>query len=1129
MKKLSLMLLLIIIIQISIPVLTVVVETDFSLKSIAATSNGWKYTVNDDGTTATLESYSGFNQISEDGTLEIPSNIDGYTITKFERNYTGSAFTYKHLIKKIVFPDTITEIIGGICNECQTIEEVILPKNLEVIDGFAFYNSGIKNIHLPNSVIKIGNNSFKLCKNLETINIPSNARFELDPSDRSKTYNPFEKCPKLEISLDNNNPYYTYENGVLFNKDKTELIHYSGKNTNTTYTIPNTVEKIYDYAFNNSNLKTVYMQDNNRFITNVYGQPSFFDECENINQIIVSENNPYYKTENGILYNKNMDVLLYYPNAKTDPLYTVPDTIASLVVANSYGEKKFDNQYIQKIKIENNTKNFIGNSFKDLINLKQIEVKTGNTYYKSIDGVLYHDTTLLSYPRQKTGNSFTVPSTTTTIGEYAFYNNNNLTSVTLPNNLSAINKYAFCNAQKLENINIPDNIITIGNYAFNNVEGITQIFIPNSIKNIGTSAFENCINLEEISFEEGTLMETLGQYAFKNCKKLQSISFPEGVTNLSGRIDYCDNLKIIHIPSTVENIAQPGIIDKYTCPKIITIKNNDIILNGLIGSADCGIHIIRCSKNNSSVIDYADIRSEYHYNFIDLDENENKFQYSIINNKVAIENYIGDEENVVIPSSIEGLPVTQIKKCYGTFKTLTIPATVTDIDTNIAIYSMNLENINVDINNTAYISTDGILFNKNKTELLVYPMGKKDTFYKVLEGIEKITKNAFNGNMNLEEITIASTVNDIASNALKGNNLYRISAEAENTTFKSFDDILYKIGNNGTVALAVPRNITGDIELLYGTTAVGVEKFKYNNLLESVILATTVKTVGYRAFEQCDNLKYVVIPSTVTNIDIPNSGNLLIRGSGVIYCEKDSVAEQRAKFYNMPYEIMNVSDVRINKYPTKRSYMVDVEELDLTGGMLTIEYDNNISFDLAMTNEIIDVNGFNNSTIGEQTITLDYKGHRVSFNITVFSGQIETNFNTYSIIEKAGERYIESINPSTTIENMLENIETNGIIKIYKGTQEITNTHTKLATGMIVNISLNNLEESYIIVVTGDLNGDGEMGDIDALKLARYKAGLDTNLTGAYLEAGNVFRDSANADDKDLLKMVRVLVGLDSL
>ena len=69
-------------------------------------------------------------------------------------------------------------------------------------------------------------------------------------------------------------------------------------------------------------------------------------------------------------------------------------------------------------------------------------------------------------------------------------------------------------------------------------------------------------------------------------------------------------------------------------------------------------------------------------------------------------------------------------------------------------------------------------------------------------------------------------------------------------------------------------------------------------------------------------------------------------------------------------------------------------------------------------------------------------------------------------------------------------------------------------------------EMNYIYVVTGDNNGDGKFNSIDLLKLARYLAGIENDLTTEYLYASNVHEDE-KVNQADLLKMARVMSGLD--
>ena len=147
---------------------------------------------------------------------------------------------------------------------------------------------------------------------------------------------------------------------------------------------------------------------------------------------------------------------------------------------------------------------------------------------------------------------------------------------------------------------------------------------------------------------------------------------------------------------------------------------------------------------------------------------------------------------------------------------------------------------------------------------------------------------------------------------------------------------------------------------------------------------------------------------------------------------------------------------------------------------------------------------------------------KISFNI---KEEEKITSDIYEINEQ--KKIITKVSPKTTLTDFKKALK--GTIKIYKENKEITDENKKIGTGMKVIIQRGPEKVEYKIIVTGDLNGDGEMGDIDVLKLARYKAGLDTNLEGEYLIASNIIKDDKYADDTDLLKMVRVLVGLDSL
>ena len=123
------------------------------------------------------------------------------------------------------------------------IPEQISGKPVKTIGKEAFYqNNDTVSITLPQSLTTIENASFYRCYSLTEIVIPKNVN--------QIGSNPFFRCSSLtKISVESDNAFYSEINGVLFNKDKTELIAYPEGNTSKNYTIPDSVKTIAADAF----------------------------------------------------------------------------------------------------------------------------------------------------------------------------------------------------------------------------------------------------------------------------------------------------------------------------------------------------------------------------------------------------------------------------------------------------------------------------------------------------------------------------------------------------------------------------------------------------------------------------------------------------------------------------------------------------------------------------------------------------------------------------------------------------------------------------------------------------------------------------------------------------------------
>ena len=423
-------------------------------------------------------------------------------------------------------------------------------------------------------------------------------------------------------------------------------------------------------------------------------------------------------------------------------------------------------------------------------------------------------------------------------------------------------------------------------------------------------------------------------------------------------------------------------------PQIITVNNANQQVDGsyIFENPDYGKTIVRCYSTATDVINVAETFGKIHYNLMDLSNENEKFIYKIENNEVKISSYIGDDINLEIPDEIEGYPVTKIENCFGTFKTLKLPSKLKNIQ---FLYSRNLETINISEENQYYKVKEGILFNKNETELVFYPMAKEEKSYIIPEGVSGLGNGAFDGNMYLENIVIPKTMTRMGWHALNACNLNTITVKEGNKIYFSKDNILYENNQSGINIKTIPKEIKGNIQLAYGLKKIDTYTFKNLDNIESVEIPTTVKEVKQNAFKYCEKLKKIIVTPCTDEISEVNSGNLGFGGVGCdeckLYCEDNSATQKHAKKWDIDYEIIKPCKIEIKNNINKTVYYKDEDTLNLEGGIIAITYDNGSLLDLDMQSNLLKVNGYDNSTIGKKEVEIDYQGCRTCFNVMVVS------------------------------------------------------------------------------------------------------------------------------------------------
>lgn len=459
----------------------------FNLTANAATSGYYTYEVSDDEATITD------CDTSISGDVTIPDTLDGYPVTSIGSN----AFYGCSSLTNITIPDSVTSIGEGAFSYCRGLETVNIGKGVTSIGKSAFSGcTKLTSINIPNSVTSIANNAFHNCSSLTSIAISYGVTSIGDYA--------FYNCSSL-ISI-------TIPNSVTSIGKKA----FTRCTKLTSITIPDSVTSIGSYAF---------------------------DFTNDLTSINVDENNTEYSSINGVLFNKDRNTLIKYPEGKTDSEYTIPNSVTnigdqafsycnnltSITISDSVASIDYQAFYsctnLTSVTIPDSVTSIGDGVFLACNNLTSINVDENNTKYCSVGGVLFdkNKATLINYPAGKTSTAYTIPDSVTSIGGHAFYYCSNLTSITIPDSVTSIGDWAFYQCWSLTSITIPDGVTSIAGDAFNCCTSLARVTIPNSVTSIGSYAFNNCWNLTSITIPDG--VTSIGEYAFNNCSSLKNVYY----------------------------------------------------------------------------------------------------------------------------------------------------------------------------------------------------------------------------------------------------------------------------------------------------------------------------------------------------------------------------------------------------------------------------------------------------------------------------------------------------------------------------------------------------------------------------------------------------------------------------
>ena len=206
-------------------------------------------------------------------------------------------------------------------------------------------------------------------------------------------------------------------------------------------------------------------------------------------------------------------------------------------------------------------------------------------------------------------------------------------------------------------------------------------------------------------------------------------------------------------------------------------------------------------------------------------------------------------------------------ECAG-LVSVKIPDNVTKIGDSAFINCANLTKIDVTAGNKYYSSANGVLFNKDKSELICYPAGIKNVGYSIPDGVTVIRDRAFNKCLSLNSITIPKSVQDIETYSFFGcTSLEAINVAASNKNYADVNGILFSKDKTKIVCYpANKKNMSYSIPV--SVKVVGVAAFRDCIYLKGITIPDSVTNIEHHAFSNCKSLKSITIPDSITAIEM---------------------------------------------------------------------------------------------------------------------------------------------------------------------------------------------------------------------------------------------------------------------
>ena len=479
-------------------------------------------------------------------TANIPETIELYGKTFAVTSIGGEAFQGCSSLTSIAIPNSITSIGNYAFSGCSSLTSITIPNSITEINSGIFAGcSSLTSITIPNSVTEIGNHAFDGCSSLTSITIPNSVT--------SIENGTFAYCTSL-ISI-------TIPNSVTSIGDWA----FSGCYGLTSVTIPNSVTSIGEGVFGYcSALEYLsipysvqyYEGDYNNEVYYLDGYSSIYG-CYNLKTLIVPAD--FFAPEDE--YN--------YPYAVEEYLPYLPEKLESLTINGGNMDHRFGWDFINRNRKSlkhidfGATESIAEEAFTNFYNLESLVLPS------QLETVPY-----MAVAECVKLKSISIPATVTAIEDRAFENCRMLSSVAFAENgaLTRIGNWAFYNNHELTNLVIPEGVTEVGHAAFYGCTYLKEMTLPSTVQEIADNGFALCAKLQRMNVD-ALIPPTVAARTFEEVNRSIPVYVPDEVVPAYQAAPVWQEFNIqgkSNAPAAVDNIQSP------------TTSNQKLLLDGKI-------------------------------------------------------------------------------------------------------------------------------------------------------------------------------------------------------------------------------------------------------------------------------------------------------------------------------------------------------------------------------------------------------------------------------------------------------------------------------------------------------------------------------------------------------------------